>query len=239
MPSFRIVFSGLMCHAWLSENERAAVLVRDEKHRSLIWVREGAYLEGNFVEDEPQAGWRRFQIPPDALIRFKDLQTSSVSPLPYPEVPKVTDIVNGFTPVKEIARLERHASIAGYIVYRGGDFSVGCLYPDAATFEDDENYLCRAREIVLDTQSLSDPVEIIDTNNQKSMLVAATATVGFTHLDKVWGAGDYQRYSTIAEFDTIVKQLKKNPRQCHPGGCNLPYPAFHSATVECTSSQWP
>ena len=214
------------------------VFVREDTHRSLIWVRKSEYVDGNFTEEDPVLGWRRFRIEPYGSIELRSLATANVDPLPYPEIPKATDIATGFKPDPLILALQKHDGVAAYVRYSGTTSLVSSKYEHAVTFENDDNYHCRAREIVLATQSLSLTVTIQDVNQGLWMTVAPDATVGFTQLDKVYGAGDYKQYFKLAQNDVVIKAMKKK-RICKKGRPILPYPAFKSATVECTSSQWP
>src|SRR5262245_27630010 len=144
MSDFTLVFSGLMCHARINVTTRAAVFVRHTNHRPLIWARQDDYRGGDFDPDQTHNEWLTFKMKPDASIEFHDIVTGQVPlQLPHPQVPHISEIVQNFEPPDEIKILRPHRSVAAYIGFSAGTFSLGCSYEAAATFENDGNYACR------------------------------------------------------------------------------------------------
>jgi hypothetical protein len=250
MAPFKIVFSGLMCHMDVDDNTKRAVIVGDGNHKAMIWARD--VTNPGFRELLPPIGqWRRFLIPPDANIQINDLANTKIGDIPRDAVPSVKDFIERFDPHDEVVLGQKDNAVRGYIQYSGGTFTVTCYYPSSAAF-DDNNYLCRAKELVLTTESTSPNVDIVDVTSGRSLTVPNNAVVAFTHLDKVRVPGDHKLYRHISKGVVKVKDMQTKKDQCACSGGILPAEAFYFRTddeeddvvilsidVECTSSRFP
>src|SRR5262249_11208928 len=111
---------------------------------------------------------------------------------PPPAVALVEELIPAFDPRDELLATHPHLSVAGYVEYRGGDYSVTCFHEEQARFRKGDNFSCRAKELRWKTQSTGDTVDIIDAHNNQSMKVHADTIVAFTQLDKLDTAGDHK-----------------------------------------------
>src|SRR4051812_44311303 len=96
MADFGIIFSGLICHAKINKNTRAAVIIRDNKHAARIWVKDGGLTgdDPTFQEAKDTVnGWKLFVIPNDARIQFDGLTQGKVADPPDIEVAHLKELL--------------------------------------------------------------------------------------------------------------------------------------------------
>jgi|GEM_PF-5797298 len=251
MPDFGIVFSGLLCHAQINANTRAAVIIRDNKHAARIWVKAGDVLDpAPTFHEAPSVGqWRLFTIPNNARIQLNGLQQGPVVAPPTNDVANVTELLApGFTMADEIKATQEHPWVRGYVVYSGGKtFTTSSYHKWQANF-DGGPYYCRSREALLTTTSVDPTVEIVDVPNHRRMTVANNATIAFTHLD-TGDSFDHILYKNMSKQPVGVKAIGINSTECQPQTGILPFTPeskiiddhfnVFSVSVECMSTQWP
>jgi len=240
MGSFKIVFAGLMCHAKTATDMRTAVIVRDGNHQPRLWVSVTDLLDSNFNEEpSPDPDWRAFRIRSDARIHFSNLAGGPAAVLPFPDVPRVTDFIPRFVPLDEMLATQRHNWVRAYVEYSGGNFEVLSYYPQQIRFQDTKDYECRAQALVWTTDSSGD-VTIHDVTNNRTLTVREDSLIGITQLDKDSNApGDHRLYRHLSKTQVGVLDIDLGQEVCQKGIWPLPEAIVTSATVECTSSQWP